>query len=55
MIKIIGWMLIRMVATRYFAILLGISLFVLSLDLVTNAKDIQRVDRHAEILLDRRR
>ena len=41
MIKIIGWMLIRMVATRYFAILLGISLFVLSLDLVTNAKDIQ--------------
>lgn len=41
MIKIIGWMLIRMVAARYFAILFGISFFVLSLDLLTNAKDIQ--------------
>lgn len=43
MIRIIGWMLIRMVAVRYFAILLGISFFVLSLDLLTNAKDIQAV------------
>ncbi|MFN4142624.1 LptF/LptG family permease [Aestuariivirga sp.] len=41
MMKIVGWMLIRMVAIRYFAILLGISFFVLSLDLLTNAKDIQ--------------
>ncbi|WP_373504029.1 LptF/LptG family permease [Aestuariivirga sp.] len=41
MIKIIGWMLIRTVASRYLAILLGISFFVLSLDLVTYAKDIQ--------------
>ena len=41
MIKIIGWMLIRTVASRYFAILLGISFFVLSLDLVTYANDIQ--------------
>ena len=41
MTKLIGWMLIRMVATRYFGILLGISFFVLSLDLLTNAKDIQ--------------
>lgn len=41
MMKIVSWMLIRMVATRYFAILLGISFFVLSLELVANAKDIQ--------------
>ena len=41
MMKIIGWMLIRMVATRYVAILLGISFFVLSLDLLANAKDVQ--------------
>lgn len=39
--KIIGWMLIRMVAVRYFAILLGISFLVLSLDLLGNAKDVQ--------------
>jgi lipopolysaccharide export system permease protein len=43
MIKLISWMLIRMVATRYFGILLGISIFVLSLDLLTNAKDIQEL------------
>jgi lipopolysaccharide export system permease protein len=41
MMKVVGWMLIRMVATRYFAILLGISFFVLSLETVANAKDIQ--------------
>ena len=39
--KIAGWMLIRMVATRYLAILLGISFFVLSLELLGSAKDIQ--------------
>ncbi len=43
MIKLIGWMLIRMVAIRYFGILLGISIFVLSLDLLTNSKDIQEL------------
>lgn len=43
MMKLIGWMLIRMVAVRYFSILLGISIFVLSLDLLTNARDIQAV------------
>ena len=41
MFKIIGWMLIRMVTIRYIAILLGISFFVLSLDLLSNAKDVQ--------------
>ncbi len=39
--KIVTWMLIRMIATRYVAILLGISFFVLSLELLANAKDIQ--------------
>jgi lipopolysaccharide export system permease protein len=53
MTKIIGWMLIRMVATRYFAILLGISFFVLSLDLLTNAKDIQALrPGNSAILID---
>lgn len=41
MMKIIGWMLNRMVAVRFFGILLGISFFVLSLDVLTNAKDLQ--------------
>jgi lipopolysaccharide export system permease protein len=41
MMKIVGWMLVRMVAIRYIAILLGISFFVLSLDLLTNAKELQ--------------
>jgi lipopolysaccharide export system permease protein len=39
--KIVTWMLIRIIATRYIAILLGISLFVLSLELIANIKDIQ--------------
>ena len=41
MMKIIGLMLNRMVAIRFFGILLGISFFVLSLDVLTNAKDLQ--------------
>ena len=43
MMKIIGWMLVRMVTIRYIAILLGISFFVLSLDLLTNAKELQEL------------
>jgi lipopolysaccharide export system permease protein len=46
-------MLIRMVAIRYLAILLGISIFVLSLDVLTNAKDIQALRPGASrIVLD---
>lgn len=41
MMKIVGWMLNRMVAIRFFGILIGISFFVLSLDVLTNAKDLQ--------------
>lgn len=41
MMKLIGWMLNRMVAIRFFGILLGISFFVLSLDVLTNAKDLE--------------
>jgi lipopolysaccharide export system permease protein len=53
MIRIIGWMLIRMVAIRYVAILLGISFFVLSLDLLGNAKDLQALrPGDSGILLD---
>ena len=43
MMKIIGLMLNRMVAVRFFGILLGISFFVLSLDVLTNAKDLQEI------------
>lgn len=39
--KIVTSMLIRMIASRYLAILLGISLFVLSLEILASAKDIQ--------------
>lgn len=39
--KLIGWMLNRMIAIRFFGILFGISFFVLSLDVLTNAKDLQ--------------
>ena len=41
MITIVGWMINRMVAIRFFGILLGITIFVLSLELVANAKDLQ--------------
>lgn len=51
--KIISWMIIRMVATRYIAILLGVSFFVLSLELVANAKDIQALaPKSGTILLE---
>jgi len=39
--KIVGWMLTRMIGMRFLAILIGVSLFVLSLEIVVNAKDIQ--------------
>ena len=39
--KIVGWMLTRMIGTRFLAILVGVSFFVLSLEIVVNAKDIQ--------------
>lgn len=38
--KILAWMMIRMIAARFIAILLGISFFVLTLELLTYSKDI---------------
>ncbi|MBC8036658.1 MAG: LptF/LptG family permease [Rhizobiales bacterium] len=38
--KVITWMLMRMIATRFIAILLGISIFVLSLEAVSNSLEI---------------
>jgi lipopolysaccharide export system permease protein len=38
--KIIGWMITRMVLARFFLIVLGVSIFVVSLDVVTFARDI---------------
>lgn len=42
--KIIGWMLTRMVLIRFIFILLGISIFVITLDVVTYAKEILALD-----------
>lgn len=39
--RIVTWMLLRMIALRFLAIVLGISVFVLSLELLTYAKDLQ--------------
>jgi lipopolysaccharide export system permease protein len=39
--KIITWMLIRMIALRFVAIAIGISIFALSLELLTHAKELQ--------------
>ncbi len=38
--KILAWMLTRMIAVRFFGILFGVSIFVLSLDVVAYAKEI---------------
>ena len=39
--KVVTWMLVRMIGLRFIGILLGISLFALSLDILNNVKDIQ--------------
>ena len=39
--KIVTWMLVRMIALRFLAIALGISIFALSLELLINAKELQ--------------
>ncbi|MFT3987618.1 LptF/LptG family permease [Aestuariivirga sp.] len=50
--KIVSWMLIQMIATRFLAVLIGISLFVLSLEAVSYAPDILKLDPgHPSILL----
>ncbi|WP_395686365.1 LptF/LptG family permease [Aestuariivirga sp.] len=41
MMNTIGWMLNRMVAIRFLGILLGITVFVLSVELLVNAKELQ--------------
>lgn len=49
--KVVTWMLIRMIATRYLAILLGISFFVLSLEILANAKDIQALQPGSSVIV----
>jgi len=49
--KLIGWMLNRMIAIRFFGILLGVSFFVLSLDVLTNAKELQALRPHDMTIL----
>jgi lipopolysaccharide export system permease protein len=38
--RILGWMITRMVLARFFLIVLGISIFVVTLDMVSFARDI---------------
>ena len=42
--KIIGWMLTRMILIRFIFVLFGISIFVITLDVVTYAKEILALD-----------
>ena len=49
--KIIGWMLTRMILTRFLGILFGISIFVLTLEVVSYSKEILALDRgHSSIM-----
>ena len=51
--KIITWMLIRMISLRFIAILIGISIFALSLEVLTHAKELQALrPGSASILLE---
>jgi lipopolysaccharide export system permease protein len=50
--KMIGWMLTRMILTRFFGILLGITVFVLTLEVVSYSKEILALDKgNASIML----
>jgi lipopolysaccharide export system permease protein len=50
--KIVGAMLTRMIMTRFLAILIGITLFVLTLEIVSYAKEILALDNgHSSIML----
>jgi lipopolysaccharide export system permease protein len=50
--KIVGWMLTRMILTRFLGILFGITIFVLTLELVSYSKEILALDKgHASIML----
>jgi len=50
--KIIGWMLTRMILTRFFGILFGVGIFVLTLEIVSYSKEILALDKgHISIML----
>ncbi len=50
--KILGWMLTRMILLRFLTILVGITLFVLTLEVVTYSKEIIALDKgHASIMM----
>lgn len=49
--KVVSWMLIRLIATRYVAILLGISILALSLELVAHAKEIQALQPGSALII----
>lgn len=43
--KTVGWMLTRMIVTRFLGILLGITIFVLTLEVISYAKEILALDK----------
>ena len=49
--KIIGWMLTRMILTRFFGVLLGISIFVLTLEVVSYSKEILALDKGSSSIM----
>jgi lipopolysaccharide export system permease protein len=50
--KIVGWMITRMILTRFLGILFGITIFVLTLELVSYSKEILALDKgHTSIML----
>src|SRR5512137_1266520 len=42
--RVVAWMISRMVLTRFFAVLIGLSLFVLTLEVVAYSKEILAID-----------
>ncbi len=47
----IGWMLTRMILTRFIGILVGISIFVLTLEIMSNAKEILALDKGNSMIM----
>ena len=49
--KTIGWMLTRMIVTRFLVILIGISIFVLTLEVISYAKEILALDNGSSSII----
>jgi lipopolysaccharide export system permease protein len=49
--KTIGWMLTRMIVTRFIGILIGITVFVLTLEIISYAKEILALDKGGSTIM----